>query len=248
MLEVADVSVWRGASKVLDRISLRVEEGEIVVLLGANGAGKTSTLMTISGLLRPREGGIRFRADGREHDLARLAPDRIVGLGIAHCPEGRQIFASLSVRENLVMGAFLRRDDAVASDLDRMMDLFPVLAERASMRAGLLSGGEQMMLAIARALMSRPRLLMLDEPSLGLAPQVIDRIFDIIEDIRARGTTVLVVEQNATMALDLADRAYVLETGRITLSGPADKLARDPRVREAYLGLGGGTAETEARA
>ncbi|MDX1607371.1 MAG: ABC transporter ATP-binding protein, partial [Candidatus Competibacterales bacterium] len=171
------------------------------------------------------------------HDLARMAPDRIVAAGIAHCPEGRQIFGSLSVRENLRIGAYLRRDGGIERDRARLLERFPILAERASGRAGLLSGGEQMMLAIARALMSRPRLLLLDEPSLGLAPQLVETVFEVIAEIRERGTTVLLVEQNAAMALDVADRAYVLEQGAIALSGTREALVHDPRVREAYLGL-----------
>ncbi|WP_366555657.1 ABC transporter ATP-binding protein [Aquibaculum sediminis] len=237
MLTLDGLDVWRGPSQVLHNLDLEVKTGEIVALLGANGAGKTSTLLTISGLLRPRGGRAVLSMDGRENDLLRLAPDRIVAAGVAHCPEGRQVFAGLSVAENLRMGAFLRRDGEVSSDLVAMGDLFPILRERAGGLAGQLSGGEQMMLAIARALMSRPRLLLLDEPSLGLAPQMVDRIFDVIETIRERGTTVLLVEQNAGMALEIADRAYVLENGRITLSGPAAELAEDARLQEAYLGL-----------
>jgi branched-chain amino acid transport system ATP-binding protein len=237
MLELRGVEVWRGPSRVLHGIDLSVADGEIVALLGANGAGKTSTLLTVSGLLRPRGGSIRLRIDGREHDLARLAPDRIVAAGVAHCPEGRQIFGNLSVRENLRIGAHLRRDGEIEQDLSRLLERFPILAERAAGRAGLLSGGEQMMLAIARALMSRPRLLLLDEPSLGLAPQLVETIFEEIDAIRDRGTTVLLVEQNAAMALDVADRAYVLEQGRIALAGTREELVHDPRVREAYLGL-----------
>ena len=237
MLELRGVEVWRGPSRVLHRLDLDVAAGEIVALLGANGAGKTSTLLTVSGLLRPRRGAIRLDIDGRTHDLARMAPDRIVAAGIAHCPEGRQIFGSLSVRENLRIGAYLRRDGEVERDRARLLERFPILAERASSRAGLLSGGEQMMLAIARALMSRPRLLLLDEPSLGLAPQLVETVFEVIAEIRERGTTVLLVEQNAAMALDVADRAYVLEQGAIALSGTREALVHDPRVREAYLGL-----------
>ncbi len=237
MLELREVEVWRGPSPVLHGIDLDVQAGEIVALLGANGAGKTSTLLSLSGLLRPRRGRIRLRVDGREHDLARMAPDRIVAAGVAHCPEGRQIFGGLTVRENLRIGAHLRRDGDIVGDEARLYELFPILRERAGGQAGLLSGGEQMMLAIARALMSRPKLLLLDEPSLGLAPRMVETIFDIIEDIRARGTTVLLVEQNAAMALEIADRGYVLEQGRIAIAGPAAELASHPRVREAYLGL-----------
>jgi branched-chain amino acid transport system ATP-binding protein len=242
LLTLDEVDVWRGPSQVLRRVSLTVEEGEIVALLGANGAGKTSTLLTISGLLRPRRGRVVLSLDGRDLDLARLSPDRIVAAGVAHCPEGRQIFGGLSVRENLMIGAHLRRDGEVAADAAAMAALFPILRDRAGSRAGLLSGGEQMMLAMARALMSRPRLLLLDEPSLGLAPQMVETVFEIIADIRGRGTTVLLVEQNAGMALEIADRAYVLENGEVRLSGPASEIAADPRMREAYLGLGPGAA------
>lgn len=237
MLTLEALDVWRGPSQVLHQVSLEVRQGEIVALLGANGAGKTSTLLTISGLLRPRSGSLRLTSEGRELDLVRMPADRIVAAGVAHCPEGRQVFGGLSVIENLRMGAFLRRDREVARDMEEMGRLFPILRERAGGLAGQLSGGEQMMVAIARALMSRPKLLLLDEPSLGLAPQMVDAIFDIIETIRERGTTVLLVEQNAGMALDIADRAYVLEHGRVTLSGPAVELAEDRRLQEAYLGL-----------
>lgn len=237
MLRLDALDVWRGPSQVLHQVSLEVAQGEIVALLGANGAGKTSTLLTISGLLRAKQGRARLSVDGQELDLLRLPADRIVAAGVAHCPEGRQVFGGLSVTENLRMGAFLRRDGEVAQDMEEMGRLFPILRARAGGLAGQLSGGEQMMVAIARALMSRPRLLLLDEPSLGLAPQMVETIFDIIETIRERGTTVLLVEQNAGMALDVADRAYVLEQGRITLSGPAAELAEDRRLQEAYLGL-----------
>ena len=237
MLEATDLGVWRGQTHVLEGINLAVGAGEIVALIGANGAGKTTFLMTVSGLLRPRAGGLAFRDDGREFDLAALPAEAIVALGIAHCPEGRQVFASLTVRENLLIGAYRRRDRvAILQDLERVHGHFPILAERRDQSAGTLSGGEQMMLAIGRALMSRPRLLLLDEPSLGLAPQVVDTIFEILERINREGTTLLLVEQNASMALDLADRAYVLETGRVALSGPARTLADDPDVRRAYLG------------
>ncbi|MBA3325569.1 MAG: ABC transporter ATP-binding protein [Rhodobacteraceae bacterium] len=237
MLTLEDVEVWRGPSQVLRGVTLAVREGEIVALLGANGAGKTSTLLTISGHLRPRAGRIKLAAQGREHDLASIATAAIVGLGVAHCPEGRQVFGAMTVEENLRLGAYLRRD-GLREDIAAMAELFPVLGERRRELAGRLSGGEQMMLAIARALMSRPRLLLLDEPSLGLAPQMVERIFEVIADIRARGATVLLVEQNAAMALDVADRAYVIEAGAVAIEGAAAALADDPRVREAYLGLG----------
>jgi branched-chain amino acid transport system ATP-binding protein len=237
MLTLDALDVWRGPSQVLRQVSLTVEAGEIVALLGANGAGKTSTLLTISGLLRPRNGAAHLVMDGHKHNLSAMTPSAIVATGIAHCPEGRQVFGGMTVMENLKLGAYLRNDGEVGADLAAMMALFPILRERSGNLAGQLSGGEQMMLAMARALMSRPRLLLLDEPSLGLAPQMVDRIFDVIVDIRSRGTTVLLVEQNAAMALEVADRAYVLETGIIHLSGNAADLADDPRVREAYLGL-----------
>jgi branched-chain amino acid transport system ATP-binding protein len=236
VLALEAIEVWRGPSQVLHDVSLRVEAGEIVALLGANGAGKTSTLLTISGHLRPRAGRIALEIDGKAHDLAARA-GRHRRRRRRPLPRGRQIFGAMTVLENLRLGAYLRRDGNVRGDLDRMMQLFPILAERRSGLAGKLSGGEQMMLAIARALMSRPRLLLLDEPSLGLAPQLVEQIFDVIADIRETGTTVLLVEQNAAMALDIADRAYVLESGEIQLSGDAQDLADDARVREAYLGF-----------
>jgi branched-chain amino acid transport system ATP-binding protein len=238
MLELDSVEIWRGASRAVQGIDLVVRAGEIVALLGANGAGKTTTLLGVSGLLRPRRGRIRLAGEGGTVDLQTLSPDRIVALGVAHCPEGRQVFGSLSVRQNLLLGAYLRRDrDGIAQDLARLERRFPILGERRDMAAGQLSGGEQMMLAIGRALMSRPRLLMLDEPSLGLAPRMVEEIFDIVVELNRAGTTVLLVEQNASMALDIAHRAYVLETGRIILSGPAAELARDDAVRRSYLGM-----------
>jgi branched-chain amino acid transport system ATP-binding protein len=237
MLTLDGIELWRGPSQVLRGLSLAVAAGEIVALLGANGAGKTSTLLTISGHLRPRAGRIHLALQDAEHDLGALAPAAIVALGVAHCPEGRQVFGGMTVEENLRLGAFLRRDD-LGADLAAMAELFPVLAERRRELAGRLSGGEQMMLAIARALMSRPRLLLLDEPSLGLAPQMVERIFAVIAGIRAHGTPVLLVEQNAAMALEIADRAYVLESGAVQIEGAAAALAHDPRVRQAYLGLG----------
>lgn len=238
MLELDGIGVWRGRTKVLHGIDLRVGPGELVALIGANGAGKTTTLWTISGLLRAREGRLAFTPpDGPPVDLARLRPDRIVGLGIAHCPEGRQIFRSLSVAENLMVGAYRRTDRAaVAADRDRLMARFPILAERRGLPAGDLSGGEQMMLAIARALMARPRVLLLDEPSLGLAPQMVDTVHDVLLALKGDGMTILLVEQNAHLALSVADRAYVLETGRVALAGSAAALARDDAVRRAYLG------------
>jgi branched-chain amino acid transport system ATP-binding protein len=238
MLWLEDVHVRRGGTHALRGIDVEVRRGEIVALIGANGAGKTTTLSAISGLLRPQRGRIEFEIEGRRTDISRIRADRIVAAGISHCPEGRQIFGNLSVQENLRIGAYLRSDrDGVGSDLRAIHALFPILEERASLPGNRLSGGEQMMLAIGRALMSRPRLLLLDEPSLGLAPRLVEQIFDILQRIRTDGTTVLLVEQNATMALDLADRAYVLETGAIKLSGTGKELARNEDVKRAYLGV-----------
>jgi branched-chain amino acid transport system ATP-binding protein len=243
MLTLEGVDVWRGPSQVLRGIDLEVRNGAMVALIGANGAGKSSTLLAVSGHLRPRSGRITLDLDGARHDLARLDPAAIVALGVAHCPEGRQVFGGMTVLENLRLGAYLRDAAEVPADIEAMYALFPILAERRAGLAGQLSGGEQMMLAIARALMSRPRLLLLDEPSLGLAPQLVEQIFQTIAEIRAGGTTVLLVEQNASLALELADRAYVLESGAVQLAGPAAELAADPRVREVYLGLRPATAE-----
>ncbi|MGI8475431.1 MAG: ABC transporter ATP-binding protein, partial [Thermomicrobiales bacterium] len=212
---------------------LRVEERELVALIGSNGAGKTTTLRTISGIFRPRSGGIVY--EGR--DLTKMAPHQIAAAGVVQSPEGRQIFGSLSVRENLMLGATPRKDRAgLGDELERVFSLFPVLKERIGQSGGTLSGGEQQMLAIGRALMARPRLLLLDEPSLGLAPLFVKRIFDVIATLKAEGVTILLVEQNARKALQIADRAYVLETGLITVSGPARELARNPEVERAYLG------------
>ncbi|HEV8472002.1 MAG TPA: ABC transporter ATP-binding protein [Methylomirabilota bacterium] len=232
MLTLADVHASYGRVQALRGVSLEVRAGELVCLVGANGAGKSSTLRAISGLLPPAAGSIRL--DGEE--IGRLSPPEILKRGIAHCPEGRRVFPYLSVEENLRMGAYIRRDAGVAADLDAVYRHFPVLRERAAQAAGTLSGGEQQMLAIGRALMARPRLILFDEPSLGLAPALVAATFGIITDIRARGTTVLMVEQNAYAALRLADRAYVMETGRITLSGAARDLIDDEHVKRAYLG------------
>jgi branched-chain amino acid transport system ATP-binding protein len=233
MLELHDVHVMYGNIRALQGVSLRVAEGELVALIGSNGAGKTTTLRTISGLLRPSLGSITF--EGAE--LNRASTDRIVALGISHCPEGRRIFGRLTVRENLVLGAVSRADHAaIAADMDMVFGLFPLLKERLRQAGGTLSGGEQQMLAIGRALMSRPRLLLLDEPSLGLAPLMVERIFETIEEIKREGRTILLVEQNVHHALDVADRAYVMETGRITLEGPGSVLRRDPQVERSYLG------------
>ncbi|MCC7263895.1 MAG: ABC transporter ATP-binding protein [Candidatus Latescibacteria bacterium] len=233
LLELRQIHAGYGALEVLKGISLRVEEGEIVTLIGANGAGKSTTLMTISGLIRARTGEVLY--DGVS--LRRLAPHQIVALGLCQVPEGRRIFAELTVMENLEMGAYTRRDRAGrAGDLEQVSALFPRLRERASQKAGTLSGGEQQMLAIGRALMARPRLLLLDEPSLGLAPLLVQRIFEVIRELNSRGTTILLVEQNANEALQIAHRGYVMETGRITLEDEAGALLRNPQVREAYLG------------
>ena len=236
MLELEDLRVGYGKIEALHGISLSVGEGEIVTLIGANGAGKTTTLMTICGCVRARTGAIRFR--GR--DISGLPPHEIVALGLVQSPEGRKIFPRLSVAENLEMGAFTRRDpDGIAADQKRVFDLFPILGERRRQPGGTLSGGEQQMLAIARALMARPKLLLLDEPSLGLAPLVVSRIFEVIRELNREGATILLVEQNAQMALKAAHRGYVLETGTIAMADAADKLLADPRVRSAYLGDAG---------
>ena len=233
MLELRDVHVQYGNIRSLRGVSMRVAEGELIALIGSNGAGKTTTLRTISGLLRPSPGSVTF--EGLE--IQRASTDRIVALGISHCPEGRRIFGSLTVRENLVLGAVSRADaTAIAADEEMVFELFPVLKERLRQAGGTLSGGEQQMLAIGRALMSRPRLLLLDEPSLGLAPLMVERIFETIAELKRQGRTILLVEQNVHHALDVADRAYVMETGRITLEGPAEVLRRDPQVERSYLG------------
>jgi branched-chain amino acid transport system ATP-binding protein len=231
LLEVEELRVRYGGIEAVKGISIAVHEGEIVTLIGGNGAGKTTTLKTISGLKRPTHGRISFGGEPVEG----MAPHRIVRLGICQAPEGRMIFPAMSVRENLVMGAYARKG-RIDEDLAEVYDLFPVLRERSSQAGGTLSGGEQQMLAIGRAMMSRPRLLMLDEPSMGLAPLLVERIFALIEEIHRRGTTILLVEQNAHMALGLADRGYVLESGTITLEDRADALLGNDAVRKAYLG------------
>jgi branched-chain amino acid transport system ATP-binding protein len=234
VLEIAGLRTSYGPIEALRGIDLEVRTGELVCLLGANGAGKSTTLRTISGLLRPAAGRIIF--EGRS--IAGLPPATILEAGIAHCPEGRRVFPYLSVEENLLMGAYVRRDGAgIAADLERVCTHFPVLGERRGQAAGTLSGGEQQMLAIGRALMARPKLILFDEPSLGLAPTIVETTFAIIADIRRQGTTVLMVEQNAYLALRMADRAYVLETGRIVLAGAAADLMADDHVRRAYLGV-----------
>jgi branched-chain amino acid transport system ATP-binding protein len=233
LLELNAVEVRYGPIRALREASLAVDQGEIVALLGANGAGKSTTLRTISGLIRPSSGTIVF--DG--HPIQHMLSHNIVGLGIGHVPEGRRIFPQMTVLENLEMGAYLHRG-GTTENLARVFALFPVLAERRRQDGGTLSGGEQQMLAIARSLMSSPRLLLFDEPSMGLAPMFVQTIFQIIREIREAGTTILLVEQNAAQALHLADRAYVLENGSIVMSDRADVLLRDPRVRAAYLGEG----------
>ncbi len=233
MLILENVSVSYGAIEALTDISLEVNQGEVVTLIGANGAGKTTTLRTITGLLEPKNGRITY--EGKT--ISGMAAHKLLPLGIAMSPEGRGVFANLSVRENMEMGAYIRSDKkGIADDMERGFTMFPRMKEREAQKAGTLSGGEQQMLAMARALMSRPRLLLLDEPSLGLAPLVVHTIFEAIDSIRAEGTTILLVEQNANAALQHSDRAYVLETGRIVMQGDSKELAADPRVKEAYLG------------
>jgi len=233
MLGLDDVHTYYGNIRALRGVSLAVESGEIVTLIGANGAGKTTTLRTILGTVRPRRGTVTFNG----HRLDTLATDRIVRLGISHSPEGRRIFPRMTVLENLELGAFARRDrEAIAPDLERVFALFPRLRERIAQKGGTLSGGEQQMLAIGRALMARPTLLLLDEPSMGLSPILVDTIFQIIQDINRQGTTILLVEQNARMALRVAHRGYVLQTGRIVLHDAAGELLRSDLVRKTYLG------------
>jgi len=233
MLTLENVSVNYGAIEALTNITLHVEQGEVVTLIGANGAGKTTTLRTVTSLLDPKEGRVMY--EGRQ--ISGMPTHKLVSMGIAMSPEGRGVFANLTVRENLEMGAFIRKDKkAISDDMERGFTLFPRLKEREQQKAGTLSGGEQQMLAMARALMSRPRLLLLDEPSLGLAPLVVHSIFEAIDEIKSEGTTILLVEQNANAALHHSDRAYVLETGRIVMEGISKEVAQDPRVKEAYLG------------
>ena len=233
MLELREVEVTYGNIRALKGISLTVAEGELVTLIGANGAGKSTTLKTISGLLRPKAGTLRYQDRMLDH----LPPHHIVALGISHCPEGRHLFGRLTVTENLRLGAVQRRDrEGVPRDIEHVYKLFPVLKDRRSQLAGTLSGGEQQMLAIGRAIMSRPRLLLLDEPSLGLAPILVALIFETIQQLKREGTTILLVEQNARLALDIADRAYVMETGRVSLEGTAAELKHNALVERTYLG------------
>ncbi len=234
ILELTDVHTFYGSIEALKGISIEVRAGEIVTLIGANGAGKSTTLRSINGLNRPRKGTIRFQGQ----DITNMPPHSIVKLGIAQSPEGRRLFPRMSVLENLEMGAFQRakNDTELQGDLDRVYTLFPRLAERKTQQAGTLSGGEQQMVAMGRALMARPKLLMLDEPSMGLAPIFVERIFDIVREINAQGTPILLVEQNALMALDVAQRGYVLETGRVALSDSASALRDNEQVRKTYLG------------
>jgi branched-chain amino acid transport system ATP-binding protein len=234
MLQLDDVHTFYGSIQALKGISLEVREGEIVTLIGANGAGKSTTLRSINGLNTPREGKIVFQGK----DITRKPPHDIVEMGISQSPEGRRLFPHMTVLENLEMGAFQRKDRSrIREDLDRVNHLFPRLAERKGQRAGTLSGGEQQMVAIGRALMARPKVLMLDEPSMGLAPIFVEKIFEIIKEINEQGTTILLVEQNALMALDAADRGYVLETGRVALADDAKSLRENEQVQKTYLGI-----------
>jgi branched-chain amino acid transport system ATP-binding protein len=233
ILKVDGIHTFYGTIEALKGVSLEVGEGEIVTLIGSNGAGKTTTLRSINGLNHPRQGTIIFQGD----DVTKTPPHEIVRRGISQSPEGRKLFPRMSVTENLEMGAFQRTDRAeIGEDQDRVFSLFPRLAERKSQKAGTMSGGEQQMLAIGRALMARPRLLLLDEPSMGLAPILVEKIFEIVKEINEQGTPILLVEQNALMALDVADRGYVLETGKVALADDAAALRRDEQVRKAYLG------------
>jgi branched-chain amino acid transport system ATP-binding protein len=234
LLEIDAVDTYYGRVQALHGVSLTVDEGEVVTLIGSNGAGKTTTLRTICGLNRPARGHVRLRGT----EISGLSPDRVVTRGIGHAPEGRRVFARMSVRDNLFLGAYIRKDAAgIRSDEDRVFNFFPRLRERRSQIAGTLSGGEQQMLAIGRALMSRPKVLLLDEPSLGLAPILVDTIFQVIREINSQGTTILLIEQNAAKALQVANRGYVLETGRIVKEGTSKALLESPDVQRAYLGI-----------
>jgi len=234
VLSVEGLECRYGKVAAVRELSLEVRRGELVSLIGANGAGKTTTLKAISGVLPPSAGRILFEGE----DITRASARRVLRLGLAHCPEGRRVFPYMTVRENMELGCYLRRDkDGIAADMRRLFERFPILGERATQAAGTLSGGEQQMLAISRALMSRPKLIMFDEPSLGLAPNIVERMFDVIRQIRAEGVTVIMVEQNAAAALELSDRSYVLEQGRVILSGSGEALRNDPQVKHAYLGI-----------
>ena len=235
ILQLDDIHTYYGSIHALKGVSLKVHEGEVVTLIGANGAGKSTTLRSINGVNHPRNGSIRFQ----NTDITNAPPHQVVKMGIAQSPEGRRLFPRMSVIENLEMGAFQREDKQnFQEDMDRVFDLFPRLAERRQQKAGTMSGGEQQMVAMGRALMARPKLLMLDEPSMGLAPILVEKIFEIIAEINAQGTPILLVEQNALMALDAASRGYVMETGVIALEGPAKDLRNDEKVRKTYLGEG----------
>jgi branched-chain amino acid transport system ATP-binding protein len=233
LLEIDDIHTYYGSIEALKGISLEVNEGEIVTLIGSNGAGKSTTLRSVSGLTPPRKGAIRFR--GR--DVSKMPAQEIVALGISQSPEGRHVFQRMTVKENLELGAYLRRDSSVADDLARVYDLFPRLKEREKQKGGTMSGGEQQMLAIGRALMAAPTLLLLDEPSLGIAPILVDRIYETIVEINKQGTTILLVEQSATHALDVSSRGYVLETGKVVLTDKSSALQTNPEVQKAYLGI-----------
>jgi branched-chain amino acid transport system ATP-binding protein len=232
LLEVEDIHTFYGNIEALKGVSLTVDEGECVTLIGSNGAGKSTTLRSISGLSAPREGSIRFNGE----EIARIPPQDIVAKGICQSPEGRHVFPRMTVRENLDLGAYLRRDTEIDDDIKKVYELFPRLEERQKQKAGTMSGGEQQMLAIGRAMMSRPKLLLLDEPSMGIAPVLVDRIYETIEEINKRGTTILLVEQNANYALGVSSRGYVLETGKVALTDSSENLRSNPEVQAAYLG------------
>jgi branched-chain amino acid transport system ATP-binding protein len=232
MLDIKEISVYYGAIQALNNVTINVQKNEIVAIIGSNGAGKSTLLRTISGLLKPRTGQITF--EGQE--IHQTPADQIVKLGVSHSPEGRKIFTNMTVHENLQLGAFIRKDADIGKDMEAVMERFPRLRERFKQNAGTLSGGEQQMLAIGRAMMSRPKILLLDEPSLGLAPNLVAQIFQIVLDLNKDGTTILIVEQNANRALEIAHRAYVLETGNIVLADTGAALLANPKVKEAYLG------------
>jgi branched-chain amino acid transport system ATP-binding protein len=232
LLEVRELHTFYGTIEALKGISLEVKEGEIVTLIGSNGAGKSTTLRSISGLTPPREGSIKFD----DLEIGETPPQEIVRLGISQSPEGRKVFQRMTVRENLDLGAYLRRDNEIVSDIDRVFDLFPRLKERERQKAGTMSGGEQQMLAIGRALMAQPKLLLLDEPSMGLAPILVERIYETVVEINKQGTTILLVEQNANFALEVSSRGYVLETGAVSLADDSGSLRNNPEVQKAYLG------------